>query len=1044
MRKIALAFFLLVASACIASAQNVTVVGPITAGNCTIFNSTTIVKDGGFACPSTGPAVPGMANVKSPVYGAKGDAAFCGNGGDAAITNGTGALSANCITFTTADVGKTVNVAGAGAAGAAYSGTITAFVSAHAVTVSPNASTTVTGAAIEYGTDDTVAIQAAITAVTASGGCVYLPSSKYFVKRLNATGLGRFCMVGDTAPSSYLIANAAQDYSGSAGHVLDLTGSGYVYLSGFSIGWQINGQYAVAQPQSGIFMSQIAGNPSNLININEVRVTGKYTAAAVYNNAVASSQIKDSQFFNFVSGAGLNRAAVIMTASNVLSLTSAFQTVTAPGTDCSDWTITGTEVHSFNNTTGSAAWFDTCTDIRVLGSNWSAGGAQYIRGTGTNARFAFYGTTFQTESDPTTPTNLWNQTAGTLTGLCDEANSNLVGIIGSRYAGTVTQTCPSTLNGVTYPNSYTSGGIPYASSASTIASSGLLAANAPVVGGGAGAAPSTITAGLSGQILAGQTGLVPAFTANPLLGTNGSVAGQLSIANGNGGGASVAIINNATTVGWTWIFPSGPGTTGQPLLSGGGGGAQTYGTLGAAGGGTGQATLTANAFLTGNGTGAINQVAITGLVKGNGASAPTAYGGTSCTNQFPRSLDLNGAATCATVANTDLANSSVTYGTTTVSLGGASTSIAGVTSLGLTSAATENWNSDTFVGRAAAANIMLGQADAAAPVAQTLSVQNVVAGTSNTAGANFTIKGSASTGTGAPGNILFQVAATGTTGTTQNSFVTAWTMARANSASTGGELFYGSTNGCSTTYDGCISTVTKTAGNFAVWFLGQDGTHGFQLAWIGNATPGNATAQITTSGYNNPITFDAQTISFQTASGGNLGFGTTATVSTFNGTVDATSTSTGTIINKGGMAVNKRVWMNGLTSVSVNQSAYVCQASTGELVADTSAVNLCVASSREFKRDIESLTADSGLAEVMRLRPVSYRYKPEGLFRNDKPMVGLIAEEVAEVDARIVGYANDKPHSVQYELLTAILIKAIQELKADNDNLRISIQRGIK
>ena len=38
----------------------------------------------------------------------------------------------------------------------------------------------------------------------------------------------------------------------------------------------------------------------------------------------------------------------------------------------------------------------------------------------------------------------------------------------------------------------------------------------------------------------------------------------------------------------------------------------------------------------------------------------------------------------------------------------------------------------------AAATIHLGAADAAAPVAQTLGVQNVVGGTSNTAGANFT------------------------------------------------------------------------------------------------------------------------------------------------------------------------------------------------------------------------------------------------------------------------------------------------------------------
>lgn len=49
----------------------------------------------------------------------------------------------------------------------------------------------------------------------------------------------------------------------------------------------------------------------------------------------------------------------------------------------------------------------------------------------------------------------------------------------------------------------------------------------------------------------------------------------------------------------------------------------------------------------------------------------SAYGGTSCTNQFPRSLDASGVATCATVANTDLANATITIQGSAVALGGA-------------------------------------------------------------------------------------------------------------------------------------------------------------------------------------------------------------------------------------------------------------------------------------------------------------------------------------------------------------------------------------
>lgn len=83
---------------------------------------------------------------------------------------------------------------------------------------------------------------------------------------------------------------------------------------------------------------------------------------------------------------------------------------------------------------------------------------------------------------------------------------------------------------------------------------------------------------------------------------------------------------------------------------------------------------------------------------------------------------------------------------------------------------------DLLLTRRAAANLRLGAADAAAPVAQTLSVQSVVAGTSNTAGANLTITGSQGTGTGAGGSILLQVAPAGSSGTAQNALQTALTI----------------------------------------------------------------------------------------------------------------------------------------------------------------------------------------------------------------------------------------------------------------------------
>jgi hypothetical protein len=83
---------------------------------------------------------------------------------------------------------------------------------------------------------------------------------------------------------------------------------------------------------------------------------------------------------------------------------------------------------------------------------------------------------------------------------------------------------------------------------------------------------------------------------------------------------------------------------------------------------------------------------------------------------------------------------------------------------------------DAMITRKGAANLRLGAPDAASPVAQTLSVQGVVAGTTNTAGASLTIAGSQGTGTGAGGSIVFQVAPAGSSGTAQNALATALTI----------------------------------------------------------------------------------------------------------------------------------------------------------------------------------------------------------------------------------------------------------------------------
>lgn len=117
-------------------------------------------------------------NVKT-TYGAKGNALTVSDG----VMNGTTAvLTSVSGKFVAGDVGKSIFVTGAGAAGVPLRTTIASFQSATQVTLAAVSATAVATGIVVWGQNDAAFINNAITAANAAGGgVVYLPPGLYLI-----------------------------------------------------------------------------------------------------------------------------------------------------------------------------------------------------------------------------------------------------------------------------------------------------------------------------------------------------------------------------------------------------------------------------------------------------------------------------------------------------------------------------------------------------------------------------------------------------------------------------------------------------------------------------------------------------------------------------------------------------------------------------------------------------------------------------------------------------------------------------------------------
>lgn len=124
-----------------------------------------------------------------------------------------------------------------------------------------------------------------------------------------------------------------------------------------------------------------------------------------------------------------------------------------------------------------------------------------------------------------------------------------------------------------------------------------------------------------------------------------------------------------------------------------------------------------------------------------------------------------------------------------------------------------------------------------------------------------------------------------------------------------------------------------------------------------------------------------------------------------------------------------------MPALSTAVTGTVCfNSSTGALTFNAS--TSCTASSIRYKQDIEKLSHP--LREVMKLEPISYQLKPQYNPQHIGRQVGLIAEQVAKIDPRLVGHLSDgRIYNVAYKHLTGVLVGAIQSQQHEITHLKI-------
>jgi len=185
-------------------------------------------------------------------------------------------------------------------------------------------------------------------------------------------------------------------------------------------------------------------------------------------------------------------------------------------------------------------------------------------------------------------------------------------------------------------------------------------------------------------------------------------------------------------------------------------------------------------------------------------------------------------------------------------------------------------------------------------------------------------------------------------------------------------------------------------------------------------------------------------------SAGNVGLGTTA----IGYKLTTVAGADGWTASFQGLAGSNRVLMGTLSSVATIGASNDANNAWAQLNVYGSTVNVQNVSDVRLKRDIHDLPTGEGLAAIARLRPVTFRWQDTTQDKAEGEKIGLIAQEVQKIFPQFVMPApgttitkadGSKQHisttlTLNYNGFIVPLIKSVQELKAENDDLRSELR----